>query len=329
MPFDDSPSPVAPLASSRLWTNGATGGVGRHHHAGPGLRTTRRRAVAARRSRGDRLHDPDGAQAAPDGGGPDGGGQRRRKSFRARGRGSSGQRVRGHGRPGDDRQRAARPTTSPAAASSWPTGRRATCCASRGKAALLVSAMRDPKVLEAVDEALFGGVAGRRDYMRRGGAQTRHWRAWVRPLPSPGGATLAHAGPARRDRRAAHGADARRLPGQRQPRAAHAAGLAVRLHRDAEGPRPGRPEGARQIPRHHGGPGRPDGPAGRRPAVAEPDRAERAHPAVGQGRPGPGGLRRGRRASASCRRRRDVTVLLDVEARRRAGSSATATRSFR
>jgi len=53
---------------------------------------------------------------------------------------------------------------------------------------LLVSAMRDPGVLEAVDEALFGGVARVTDYAA-GGAQARHWRAWVKPLAArPDGA---------------------------------------------------------------------------------------------------------------------------------------------
>ncbi len=56
--------------------------------------------------------------------------------------------------------------------------------------ALLVSAVRDPDVLEAVDEALFGGVSRTCDY-NAAGARTRHWKAWVRPLPSPDGATLA------------------------------------------------------------------------------------------------------------------------------------------
>jgi len=56
--------------------------------------------------------------------------------------------------------------------------------------ALLVSAMRDPGVLEAVDEALFGEVTKTTDYSA-GGARARHWRAWVRPLPSPPEAPLA------------------------------------------------------------------------------------------------------------------------------------------
>ena len=52
--------------------------------------------------------------------------------------------------------------------------------------ALLVSAVREPTVLEAVDEALFGGVARTTDYSGVG-AQTRHWRALTRPLPAPQG----------------------------------------------------------------------------------------------------------------------------------------------
>jgi two-component system phosphate regulon sensor histidine kinase PhoR len=55
--------------------------------------------------------------------------------------------------------------------------------------ALLVSAVRDPGVLEAVDEALFGGVTQTTDYAA-GGSRARHWRAWVRPLP-PGAGSLA------------------------------------------------------------------------------------------------------------------------------------------
>ncbi|MBI2260392.1 MAG: PAS domain-containing protein [Caulobacterales bacterium] len=56
--------------------------------------------------------------------------------------------------------------------------------------ALLVSALRDPAVLEAVDEALFGGVARSTDYGGVG-AQARHWRALTRPLPSADGRALA------------------------------------------------------------------------------------------------------------------------------------------
>jgi two-component system phosphate regulon sensor histidine kinase PhoR len=56
--------------------------------------------------------------------------------------------------------------------------------------ALLVPVLRDPAVLEAVDEALFGGLTRTTDYAGVG-AQTRHWRALTRPLPSPDDRTLA------------------------------------------------------------------------------------------------------------------------------------------
>lgn len=56
--------------------------------------------------------------------------------------------------------------------------------------ALLVPVLRDPAVLEAVDEALFGGLTRTTDYAGVG-AQTRHWRALTRPLPSSDDRTLA------------------------------------------------------------------------------------------------------------------------------------------
>ena len=46
---------------------------------------------------------------------------------------------------------------------------------------LLITAIRNPNVLEAVDEALFGGLAGEVAY-ELGGAQDRYLRAFVRPL---------------------------------------------------------------------------------------------------------------------------------------------------
>ena len=55
---------------------------------------------------------------------------------------------------------------------------------------LLVSALREPAVLEAVDEALFGGVERTTDYAGVG-AQTRHWRALTRPLAPIHGRALA------------------------------------------------------------------------------------------------------------------------------------------
>ena len=49
--------------------------------------------------------------------------------------------------------------------------------------ALLVNAVRRPEVLEAVDEALYGGVA-RSAAFDAAGAQDRAWRLWATPLPS-------------------------------------------------------------------------------------------------------------------------------------------------
>jgi two-component system phosphate regulon sensor histidine kinase PhoR len=60
----------------------------------------------------------------------------------------------------------------------------------QSQGALLVPVLRDPMVLEAVDEALFGGVTRTTDYAGVG-AQTRHWRAVTRPLPSPDADPLA------------------------------------------------------------------------------------------------------------------------------------------
>ena len=53
--------------------------------------------------------------------------------------------------------------------------------------ALLVAAVRNPEVLEVVDEALFGGVQGQAEY-EAGGVQERYWRAVAKPLsPGPDG----------------------------------------------------------------------------------------------------------------------------------------------
>jgi two-component system phosphate regulon sensor histidine kinase PhoR len=59
-----------------------------------------------------------------------------------------------------------------------------------GETALLVQVLRDPAVLEAVDEALFGGLTRTTDYAGVG-AQVRHWRALTRPLPAAGDRRLA------------------------------------------------------------------------------------------------------------------------------------------
>ena len=53
--------------------------------------------------------------------------------------------------------------------------------------ALLVAAVRNPEVLEVVDEALFGGVEGQAEY-EAGGVQERFWRAVAKPMsPGPDG----------------------------------------------------------------------------------------------------------------------------------------------
>lgn len=49
--------------------------------------------------------------------------------------------------------------------------------------ALLVSALRHPEVLEAVDESLFGGMT-RVSSWSSGGVQDRVWRAWSAPSPT-------------------------------------------------------------------------------------------------------------------------------------------------
>lgn len=56
----------------------------------------------------------------------------------------------------------------------------------------LATAVRAPEVLEAVDEALFGGICGQAAYAS-GGAQDRNWRAITRPVAAldQGGSRLA------------------------------------------------------------------------------------------------------------------------------------------
>jgi len=54
----------------------------------------------------------------------------------------------------------------------------------------LVTAVRDPKVLDTVDEALFGGVTSETHYAA-GGVQDRVWKVRARPLDGVGGLRLA------------------------------------------------------------------------------------------------------------------------------------------
>ena len=189
MPFDESPSPVAPLPSSRLWTNGATGGVGIiimlvlasiHPHAsawliGGAALLAVVTLLGARRPRlvsGEAAAVVSGASlsAADDAGLLD-------SVFEAL----------------DD------PVLVISGGEVDDIAGRRVVLANKAarellriqkEGALLVSAMRDPNVLEAVDEALFGGVSRTSDY-NAAGARTRHWKAWVRPLPSPGGGNMA------------------------------------------------------------------------------------------------------------------------------------------
>jgi len=51
----------------------------------------------------------------------------------------------------------------------------------QGERALLVTAVRNPQVLEAVDEALFGGIERAVEY-ETGGSQGRAWIAYARPI---------------------------------------------------------------------------------------------------------------------------------------------------
>jgi len=61
----------------------------------------------------------------------------------------------------------------------------------QGEGTPLVSAIRHPRVLEAVDESLFGAIHGEAAY-ETGGAQDRFWRVRTQPLaPARDGARLA------------------------------------------------------------------------------------------------------------------------------------------
>ena len=146
-----------------------------------------------------------------------------------------------------------------------------------GGAATSRSARRDRPCVRLGDAA-----DGRRDAARAGaargacgrgadGSADRRWR------PRRRGAVRSLA----RTRGRAH---ARRFRRQCQPRAAHAAGLADRLHRHAARSGRRRSAGAATLPRHHGRAGGADEPADRRPAEPVAHRADRASGAVRHGR---------------------------------------------
>ena len=114
----------------------------------------------------------------------------------------------------------------------------------------------------------------------RGPASRRRWSSASRARrPTSMRCTLSPV--ARRASGALHPGHLRRVSGaagdrphagrfrrQCQPRTAHAARLADRVHRDAARPGARRPGGARAIPRRHGGAGAAHAPADRRSAVA-------------------------------------------------------------
>ncbi|ESQ77247.1 histidine kinase dimerization/phospho-acceptor domain-containing protein [Asticcacaulis sp. AC402] len=60
-----------------------------------------------------------------------------------------------------------------------------------GEGGLLVSTIRNPEVLECVDEALFGGISASTVYDLAGGARDQIWRAYSSPLPVTGPQRLA------------------------------------------------------------------------------------------------------------------------------------------
>ena len=189
MPFDESPSPVAPLASSRLWTSGAAGGVAvivmlalasAQPAAAPWLLAGAALVATMTLLGARRLPQASGdASALVPGPGP-----------------SAPEEVAlldnvfealddpimiVSGGEADDIAGRRIVLANQAARDLLRIQR---------EGALLVSAMRDPNVLEAVDEALFGGISRTTDY-NAAGARPRHWKAWVRPLPAPGGASMA------------------------------------------------------------------------------------------------------------------------------------------
>ncbi len=185
MPFDQPPSPVAPLGSSRLWTTGTGGGLAvlimlvlaaAYQDMSPWL-VSGAAVVALATWMGSRRRAGGGAalaEAAVGEGALAGASPALLDSvFEAL---DDPVMIVSGGEPDDMAGR--RIVLANAAARELLRIPR--------EGGLLVSAVRDPGVLEAVDEALFGGVARTTNYAA-GGARARHWKAWVRPLPGPEG----------------------------------------------------------------------------------------------------------------------------------------------
>ena len=186
MPYEAAPSPVIPSAASRLWTAGASAGVAIavlvvlaviHRELAPwllsGAAVAGLAALALNRRRPAPPPAPGGEPGQPGEGAAAGEADQGllESAFEAL---SDPVLVISGGEADDIAGR--RIVLANAAARELFRIQR--------EGALLVSALREPSVLEAVDEALFGGIARVTDYSGVG-AQTRHWRAQTRPLPSP------------------------------------------------------------------------------------------------------------------------------------------------
>ncbi|WP_333591086.1 sensor histidine kinase [Brevundimonas sp.] len=184
MPYEQSPSPVAPATGSRLWTVGASGGVAvlvlvlsavLHREAAPLLLSGA--AVTAVLTWLINRGAPTAAAPAAETEAPpvvveDGEGALLGAAFEAL---EDPVLIVGGGEADDIAGR--RVLLANAAA------RDLLRLQTRG--GLLLSAIRDPSVLEAVDEALYGGLDRVTDYTP-GGARDRRWRAFSRPLPPSG-----------------------------------------------------------------------------------------------------------------------------------------------
>ncbi|HYC73778.1 ATP-binding protein, partial [Brevundimonas sp.] len=189
MPYDVSPSPVAPQAGSRLWTAGASAGVAiavllglaalRPELAWPLLAgaalvalatwaVNRRPGAGTRAEAAASDAGPDRSTADPD-------------LLESLFEGLADPVLVVSGGEADDIGDRRVMLANAAARELLRIPR---------EGGLLVSALRDPAVLEAVDEALFGGLERTTDYAGVG-AQTRHWRALTRPLPPADGRSLA------------------------------------------------------------------------------------------------------------------------------------------
>lgn len=179
MPFDAAPSPVAPPAASRLWTAGASAGIpiavllglaAVHPELAPWL-VGAAALVALAAWAANRRRPGDGARPA-DPAPPSATGAADRLLLEGAFEALVDPVLVVAGGEADDL-----------------AGRRVVLANAAARdllripreGALLVPALREPAVLEAVDEALYGGVERTTDYTAPG-PRPRHWRAMTRPL---------------------------------------------------------------------------------------------------------------------------------------------------